>query len=89
LARSNEILKSYIVDIYILSKVNKYIIILYDNFDNIIGIFDDGLKYLSNYFENNEKEKYYSDKTQISIKYNISNFSFTNTPSIISSIYNN
>jgi hypothetical protein len=89
LARSNEILKSYIIDIYILSKVNKYPIILHDNFDNVIGIFDDGLKYLSNYLENSEKEKYYSNKLYINIKYNISSFSFTNTPSIISSIYYN
>jgi uncharacterized membrane protein YheB (UPF0754 family) len=89
LARSNEILKSYIIDLYILSKVNKYTIILHDNYDNIIGIFNDGVKYLSTYYENNNKEKYINDKQIINIKYNISTFSFTNTPSVISSMYNN
>ena len=89
LARSNEILKSYIIDLYILSKVNKYVIMLHDNFDNIIGIFDNGLIYLNNYIDIINKEKYYSNKPQINIKYNISTFSFTNTPNIISSVYNN
>ena len=89
LSRSEEILKSYIIDIYILSKINKYIIYLYDNYDNIIGIFENGIQYLSNYNENINKENYYSNKPYLKIKYNISNFSFTNTPSIISTIYNN
>ena len=56
LARSNEILKSFIVDLYILSKVNDNKIFLYDNFNNIIGIFSNGLKYLSNYRINKMKE---------------------------------
>ena len=62
---------------------------LHDNFDNIIGIFDNGLIYLNNYIDIINKEKYYSNKAQINIKYNISTFSFTNTPNIISSVYNN
>lgn len=85
LARSNEILKSFIVDLYILSKVNDNKIFLYDNFNNIVGVFNNGLKYLSNYTKNNNNIQ--PDKDSIHIKYNISNFSFTNTPNIISSIY--
>ena len=89
LTRSNENLKSYIIDIYILSKINKYIIVLYDNFDNIIGIFDNGLIYLANYYENNDIKKYSNNSSYINIKYNITNFLFTNSPNIISSIYYN
>ena len=85
LARSNEILKSFIIDLYILSKIYDNKIFLYDNFNNIIGIFSNGLKYLSNYTKNNNNIK--PDNNSINIKYNISNFSFTNTPNIISSIY--
>jgi hypothetical protein len=92
LARSNEILKSYVIDLYILSKISKYKIILHDNYDNIIGIFDDGIKYLVNYYEKMDKEtinSYSIGSSSIHIKYNIGTFSFTNTPNIISSIYNN
>jgi len=91
LARSNEILKSYIIDLYILSKISKFPIVLHDNFDNVIAIFDNGLKYLINSLNilEKEKEKYYSNKSYINLKYNISNFSFTNSPSVISSIYYN
>lgn len=87
LVKPTDVLVSYIVDLYILSKIHKYVIYLYDNYDNIIGIFDDGLKYLSNYHMKIDKDKYSSDKQKINIKYNISSFSFTNTPTTISSIY--
>ena len=84
LARSNEILKSYVIDLYILSKINNIIIYLYDNYNNIIGVFENGLKYLSNFTKHNN---YDIISNSIHIKYNISSFSFTNTPNIISSIY--
>jgi len=87
LATNSEAFKSYIVEIYILSKINNYAVYLYDNFDNIIGIFDDGIVYLSNYFEKINKNTYASKNPKIQIKYNVSSFSFTNTPSAISSIY--
>jgi hypothetical protein len=87
LARSSEVLNSYAVDLYVLSKLYNYTIYLYDNYDNIIGIFDDGIKYLSNYYMRIDKDKYKSDKQKINIKFNISNYSFTNTPSSLLSIY--
>ena len=89
LARSNEILKAYIIDIYILSKIVKIPIVLYNNYDNVIGIFDNGIQYLSNYINFNDKDKYIDNKQTINIKYNINNFSFTSNPSIISAIYLN
>ena len=88
-ARSDEILKSYIFDIYILSKVSKSTIILYNNFDNIIGIFNNGIQYLNNYLEYSDKDKYINDKSTINIKYNINSFSFTNNPNLISAVYIN
>jgi hypothetical protein len=87
LARPNEILNSYIIDIYILSKVTKYTIYIHDNYDNIIGMFSNGMQYLANYYKN-DKEKIYNDSHTINIKYNVGIFSFTNTPSVISAIYN-
>ena len=86
LARSNEILKSYVIDIYILSIIFKNTIYLYDNYDNIIGLFHNGLKYLSNSY-GNDISNFESNSSKIHIKYNISSFSFTNTPSVISAIY--
>ena len=86
LARSNEILKSYVIDIYILSIIFKNTIYLYDNYDNIIGLFDNGLKYLSNFY-GNDISNFETNNNKIHIKYNISSFSFTNTPSVISAIY--
>lgn len=86
LARSNEILKSYVIDIYILSIIFKNTIYLYDNYDNVIGLFDNGLKYLSNFY-GNDISNFDSNSSKIHIKYNISSFSFTNTPSVISAIY--
>ncbi len=84
LTGSTNALKSYIIDLYILSKIHKYRIVLYDNFDNIIGIFNNGLIYLANYHGTVEKN---DSKENINIKYNIPSFSFTNSPSVISSIY--
>jgi hypothetical protein len=90
--KSSEALKAYTVDLYILSKIHNSVIYLYDNFDNIVGIFDNGIKYLSNIdntttFDISEYVDNNISRPSINIKYNINNFSFTNTPSIISSIY--
>jgi hypothetical protein len=80
----NDIFKSYIIDLYILSKINNKIIYLHDNFNNIIGVFDNGLTFLSNYTNNYNFKKI---DNSIHIKYNINVFSLANTPNIISSIY--
>jgi hypothetical protein len=89
--QSNEVMKSYIYDIYILCKVEKIPIIIYNNYDSVIGIFDDGIKYLSGYleFQSENKDKYINDKNNIHIKYDVTNFSFTNTPNAIFAIYIN
>ena len=89
LTRSNEVMKSYIYDIYILSKVTKSTIILYNNFDHVIGIFSNGIQYLSNYLEYSNKDQFLNDPTTINIKYDVTNFSMTNTPSAISAVYIN
>jgi len=87
LTKSNEILKCYIYDIYILSKIIDIPIVLYNNFDTIIGIFDNGIQYLSNYLEYSDTHKYLNNKLSLNIKYDISNFSLTNTPNNITVIY--
>ena len=76
---------------YILNKIFKYPIILYDNFDKVIAIFDDGIKFLadSNLSNQDLVKKYSDNKNIIIIKYNISSFTYTNIPNIIYSIYNN
>jgi hypothetical protein len=85
LAKSSEVMKVYIIELYILSKINKYTIVLHDNYDNIIGVFEDGIKFLKD--KNQDYDKTIDKKKTINIKYNIINFSLTNTPNIISSIY--
>ena len=86
LSRSNNILKAYIFDIYILSKINNLPIIIYDIFENIIAVFNNGLKYLINSNLSNKKIDY--DDSCIKIKYNINNFTLNSNPTIITSIYN-
>ena len=90
LATSSIPLKAFIIDVYILSKIHKHKIILYDNYDNVIGIFNNGLIYLANYYgtDNSEKNQENLNKNNINIKYNINNFSFS-SPTVISSIYIN
>ena len=83
--------KNFIIDLYILFIINKIPIIIYDNYDNIIIIIDNDFIYIENYTDNKILLKKYNDvnynKNSINIKYNISNFSLTNEPSIISVIY--
>ena len=83
--------KIFIIDLYILFIINKIPLIIYDNYDNIIVVFDNEFIYIENYTDNKNLLKKYNDinivKNFINIKYNINNFSLTNEPSIISVIY--
>ena len=90
LSKSNENFKAYIIDLYILSKIYKYPIIVYDGFENIICILENGLKYLINNinFKNKPNLNDYN-KPHINIKYNINNFTLNSTPTIIYAIYIN
>ena len=85
-AKSDNIFKAYIIDLYILSKINKTTIIIYDIFENIIGIFYDGLKYISS--NNNFKQIPTYTEPCIKIKYNINHFTINSNPTILTSIYN-
>ena len=86
LTKSNNSLKAYITDLYILSKINTMPIILYDIFENIIAIFHDGLKYLFNNNSFTTQPEY--NEVCIKIKYNVNNFTLNSNPTIITSIYN-
>jgi hypothetical protein len=85
-AKSDGILKAYIIDLYILSKINNITIILYDMFENIIAILNNGIKYIINNNKFNKIPEY--DEPCIKIKYNINNFTLNSNPTIISAIYN-
>ena len=91
LTKSSICYKNYIVDLYILFIINKIPIIIYDNYDNIIIVFDENFLYIDNYIGNkNDLKKYNNNnfvKNYIKIKYNIINFSITNEPSNISVVY--
>lgn len=86
LAKINASLYSNIIDLYILNQIYNIPIILYNNYDNIIGIIDNGIKYLLNYIDSNINT--YIDFNQyINIKYNIINFTLTNVSISLSAIY--
>ena len=90
LTKNNDNYKNYILELYILFIINNIHIILFDNFDNIIIVFDNNYLYIQNYTNNNLLNKYNDKnliKNYIKIKYNIVNFSLTNQPSIIYVIY--
>jgi len=82
------ILYCYIIELYILSKINNYIIIIYDIYNNIIGIFDNGIKYLKNYIECNNIDSY-NKINSINIKFNLYTFSINSNPVSLTVMYFN
>lgn len=86
LSHTGDVFNNYVVDLYILSKIfdPDYCIYLYDSFDNVIGIFENGIKYLVDF----TGKLYEAQKEKLNIKFNVSSFSLTNTPYLISVIYN-
>jgi len=88
LTKSNEIMKNYIIELHILNIIYNIPIIIYDNYDNIICYFNNGLQYIINlYTKSNFNINSIIYDNSIHIKYNITVFSFTNTPSQLTIIY--
>jgi hypothetical protein len=87
LTKNNEILYIYIIDLYIIYKINKITIIIYDNYENIVGLFDNGFKYLQSYYENDNLNNYKKFKEYINIKFEVNKFSITNNPRSLTTIY--
>ena len=83
LIKSEKIFYSYIVDLYILNQITNYIIILFNNFDNVMCVFDNCIKIINN---NNDDINYEYYNT-INIKFHINNLSESDYINTISSIY--
>jgi hypothetical protein len=86
LYRSNERLYAYFLDLYVLSKINKYTIVLYNVFDIIICVFQNGIKFLLNNKKLSTMPKL-DNNLIIHIKYNVDNITLNSNPNIISVIY--
>ena len=90
ITKSNDIYKNYLIELFILFDVNKIPIIIYDNYDKIICIFDDNFIFIDNYIKMNDiskYEKYEHDDGFIRIKYNTDGFNIINIPTQIIVIY--
>ena len=63
---------------------------IYDNYDNLICYFDKGLKYIIDIYNKNNinYSSFIIPINTIKIKYNITIFSFTNIPTLLTVIYN-
>jgi hypothetical protein len=80
LIKSDNIFHSYIVDLYILNKVTNHIVVLFNNFDNVMCIFDNNIKIINN----NIDIEFYDT---INIKFHINDLSNIDYLNTISSIY--
>ncbi|AXN91115.1 putative VV A7-like early transcription factor large subunit [Namao virus] len=91
LNKNNEVYKCNVVDLYIFSKIYQdHPILLYNNFNKIIGIFHNKIIYLENYLQTDLPSiiKNYMDfNLYFNIKYNITEFNINNAPTTISVIY--
>ena len=85
LSISNNILKAYVIDIYILSMLNDTMIVLYDIFENIFAVFKKGIKYLIH--SKLDKIPQIIEPC-IKIKYNVNNITLNSNPTLITCIYN-
>jgi hypothetical protein len=65
-----ELYDEYMIEVYIINKLLNIPIVIYNDYENIIGIYDNGIKYNKKYNIGNDKEadKYKENKNYINIK---------------------
>ena len=68
--KNTELFDEFIIELYIISKVLNIPIVIYDNFENIIAIYDSDIKYNKKYNIGSDKhnEKYIENTNNINIK---------------------
>jgi hypothetical protein len=80
--KNMELYDEYIIELYIINKLLNIPIVIYNDFENIIGIYDNDIKFNKKYNIGNEKivdkykenNKYINIKLEFAMKNLISNF---------------